>query len=80
MKKLLSSLVLIALLSGCGARVALRPKQGQSLPVKPEAATATPTAEQLMTADTQARPKRSDEQLESSKERRSDKFELPPTG
>jgi hypothetical protein len=80
MKKVIASLILASLLSGCGARVALRPKEGRGLPVKPEAATTVPTAADLMAADTQARPKRSDEQLERSEERRSDKFDLPPTG
>ncbi len=80
MKKISASLILVSLLSGCGARVALRPLQGRSLPVKPEAATKVPTAADLMTPDTQSRPKRSDEQLDRSEERQSDKFDLPPTG
>jgi hypothetical protein len=66
-------------LSACGGRVALKPKAGQSLPVKPETAAAVPTPDQLMEPDVQARPKRSDEQLRRSEERREDKFDLPPT-
>ncbi len=66
-------------LSACGGRVALAPKPGESLPVKPETAAAVPTPEQLMEPDVQARPKRSDEQLRRSEERREDRFDLPPT-
>jgi hypothetical protein len=39
-----------------------------------------PTAEQLMTPDDQARPKRSDELLLKSEKRRDDTFDLPPSG
>lgn len=66
------------LLAGCGGRVALAPKEGNALPPKAETAATAATPEQLMTADGQARPKRSDEQLKRSEERRQDKFELPP--
>ncbi len=66
-------------LAACGSRTTLKPKQGYALPVKPATAMTTPTPEQLMTPDTQSRPKRSDEQLKSSEERREDKFDLPPT-
>lgn len=66
-------------LSACGGRVALKPKAGQSLPIKPETAAAVPTPEQLMEPDVQARPKRSDEQLRRSEQRQDDKFDLPPT-
>jgi len=68
----------LLLLAACGQKVGLTPKQGRSLPVKPEAATATPTPDQLLSTDTQARPKRSDEQLTRSKKRDEDKFDLPP--
>lgn len=72
-------LVLSALtLAGCGAREELVPVKGSSLPVKPYSAKATPTAEQLLAAPPQTRPARSDELVESSKERRSDEFDLPP--
>jgi hypothetical protein len=73
------ALALIFGLSACGGRVALKPKAGQSLPVKPETAAVVPTPAQLMEPDVQARPKRSDEQLRRSEERREDKFDLPPT-
>lgn len=76
-----STLILLAALavSACGLRTNLTPEQGKTLPIKPITANAVPTAEQLLTPDTQARPKRSDEQLRRSEERRDDPFDLPPT-
>ena len=65
-------------LAACGGRSALAPKAGASLPIKPETAATTPTPEQLLTPDVQARPKRSDEQLRRSEERQNDPFDLPP--
>lgn len=66
-------------LAGCGGRVALTPSTGNTLPTKPETASATPTPDQLLVPDVQSRPKRSDEQLKRSEERQSDKFDLPPS-
>jgi hypothetical protein len=66
-------------LAGCGLRTNLTPEKGNALPMKPLTASAVPTPEQLMTPETQARPKRSDEQLRRSEERRADPFDLPPT-
>jgi hypothetical protein len=77
-KKLLVIAALSLGLSACGARVNLSPKEGNALPVKPETANVVPTPAQLMEPSTQARPKRSDEQLKRSEERREDKFDLPP--
>jgi hypothetical protein len=68
------------LVSACGSKVALQPKVGKSLPVKPQTASAVPTPDQLITPDVQSRPKRSDEQLRKSQERQDDKFDLPPPG
>ncbi len=65
-------------LAGCGAREGLKPVTGQQLPVKPEAAEATPTPEDLLKPTPQTRPGRSDDLIESSRERRSDEFDLPP--
>lgn len=79
-KKLALALTMVALLAGCGGRVQLKPKEGASLPVKAEAAPAAPTVDELLTPSTQAQPKRSDEQLKRSEERREDKFDLPPKG
>ena len=66
-------------LSGCGGRVALKPQTGNTLPPKPETASAVPTPDQLLVPDIQSRPKRSDEQLKRSEERQNDKFDLPPS-
>lgn len=79
MKLKLIILVAAVALSGCGARVALTPKAGAELPQKPAMAAKVPTSDQLITADTQARPERSDEQLRRSEKRQEDKFDLPPT-
>jgi hypothetical protein len=79
MKRTFSLLTLTLLLSACGARVMIKPKQGVALPVKAETASTQATPEQLMTPDQQARPKRSDELLRRSEQRREDKFDLPPT-
>ena len=65
-------------LTACGNRTELRPKAGESLPVKPLFAPATPSVSKLLTPDSQARPQRSDEQLYRSQQRRDDKFDLPP--
>jgi hypothetical protein len=73
-------LIAVLLLSACGGKVALTPKDGKSLPIKPQTASAVPTPEQLITPDVQSRPKRSDEQLKRSQERQDDKFDLPPPG
>ncbi len=67
-------------LAGCGNRTDLRPRQGEALPVKPLFAPATPSVTKLLTPESQARPQRSDEQLNRSQERRDDKFDLPPPG
>jgi hypothetical protein len=71
--------LLIALgLTGCGAANRLQPAKGESLPVAPRGATATPTPQQLLTATPQERPQRSDELMTQSQDRRSDEFDLPP--
>lgn len=67
-------------LSACGGRVKLKPKEGASMPVKPEDVRTQPTVEELIEPSSQARPKRSDELLKRSEERREDKFDLPPKG
>ena len=79
MKTKLIILAVAVMLSGCGARVALTPEAGTALPQKPATAAKVPTADQLITADTQSRPERSDEQLRRSEKRQDDKFDLPPT-
>ncbi len=79
MKRTLSLLCFAGLLSACGGRVPLAPPVGKQLPQKGESYSTRASSDQLMTPDTQARPKRSDEQLKRSEERREDKFDLPPT-
>lgn len=66
------------LLAGCGATRGLKPQAGEQLPPPPYGATATPTPNDLLAPETQARPGRSDELLRNSEERRSDDFDLPP--
>ncbi|MEJ7926762.1 hypothetical protein WG908_08355 [Sphingobium sp. AN641] len=72
-------IILIALgLSGCGGRQPLKPVEGQSLPAVPVGAAAAPTAQELTTPSTQARPERNVELLRQSEERKDDPFDLPP--
>ncbi len=78
MRVLVAALAALAL-AGCGEREDLAPAPGQALPVKPLAARATPTPEDLLKPPAQTRPARSDDLIESSKERRSDEFDLPPS-
>ena len=77
MKPALALLVALAL-TACGAANRLQPAKGESLPVAPRGATATPTPQQLLTATPQQRPQRSDELMTQSQDRRSDEFDLPP--
>ena len=77
MKRLLLLGGLLAL-AGCGAREDLKPATGQALPPAPFGATATPTPDDLLKPPVQTRPARSDDLIESTDKRRSDKFDLPP--
>ena len=52
--------------------------EGKALPPAPYGATATPTAKDLITPPTQARPTRDEELLKESKKRTPDPFDLPP--
>lgn len=56
----------------------LKPAAGQTLPVKPLMATATPTPDQLLTPPAYANPDRVDELMKKSTPRASDPFDLPP--
>jgi hypothetical protein len=64
--------------AACGKTAQLQPARGQSLPVKPLLAKATPTAEQLLELPTNARPERVDELIKRSQPRQPDRFDLPP--
>lgn len=70
-------LALLAL-AGCGSVGDLKPPPGRSLPVKPAMARATPTAAELLTPPTYARPDRIDELMKRSEARAADPFDLPP--
>ena len=65
-------------LGACGRVGELKPAPGQSLPVKPKLARATPTAEDLLTPPPIARPERVDELQSRNEPRESDRFDLPP--
>ena len=70
--------VTAAALQGCGNMEPLRPAAGETLPIKPLLATATPSPEELLTPPTYANPQRIDELLKRSEPRRPDRFDLPP--
>jgi hypothetical protein len=76
-KRIVVAIGLLAL-PGCGAQRDLQPVAGRSLPPAPYGAIAKPTAGQLLTASSQARPNRSDDVLTSSDERQGNEFDLPP--
>lgn len=65
-------------LASCGRIGELQPAPGQSLPVKPKMARATPTPEELLTPPPYARPERIDEILRRNEPRQTDRFDLPP--
>jgi hypothetical protein len=68
----------LLLVGGCGKMGDLRPAEGQPLPVKPAMASATPTADDLLTPPAYADPDRVDELMKSSTPRKADRFDLPP--
>ena len=70
--------VLVAALCACGRTAALRPAQGEPLPVKPLMARNTPSADKLLTPPTNADPERVDELIKRSQPRPVDRFDLPP--
>ena len=79
--KRIALLMALAGLGSCGRVTDLKPARGQTLPVKPAMARATPTAKDLLTPPTYARPDRVDELIKRSEPRRADPFDLPsPTG
>ena len=68
----------VSILGACGQMGSLQPAAGQRLPVRPLLASTTPTAEQLLTPPTNARPARVDELIRRSEPRKPDRFDLPP--
>ena len=64
--------------AACGRVSELKPQAGQSLPVKPLLARTTPTADELLTPPTYARPDRVDELMKRSEARKANPFDLPP--
>jgi len=70
----------LSILAGCGRMGELQPAPGQSLPVKPRMAQATPSPEDLLTPPPYADPKRVDEIMKKSTPRKVDPFNLPPPG
>jgi len=77
LSRLVVALGLVAL-AGCGRVSELKPEAGHSLPVKPLLARTTPTANELLTPPTYARPDRVDELMKRSTARKADPFDLPP--
>ena len=75
--RIILALAMLGLLS-CGRVAELKPAAGQSLPVKPLMARATPTADELLTPPPYARPDRVDELMKRSEPRHPDPFALPP--
>lgn len=78
MTKVLLPIAALVALAGCGAREPLSAAPGQPLPPVPYGATATPTPTDLLQPPMQTRPGRSDDLIQSTDQRRSDKFDLPP--
>ena len=72
------TVVMLALLAGCGKVAGLQPPPGKPLPVKPLMARTTPTPEELLTVPQYARPNRVDELVKRSEPRKPDPFDLAP--
>ncbi len=65
-------------LGACGQTAQLKPAPGQSLPVRPLMARATPGVDDLLSLPPQAVPRRVDELLTRNQKRTADRFDLPP--
>ncbi len=76
----LALLIGLVLIAGCGKQDDLKPRTGTSLPIKPTTAMTAPSAKDLHTPPTQAKPDLVDDPLTKSVERPDDKFHLPPPG
>ena len=80
MKRRMTAAALFAVLAlaGCGAREPLKFAEGEPVPATPYGSTVAPTPTDLLKPPPQTRPARSDDLIESSDKRRTDKFDLPP--
>jgi hypothetical protein len=76
--KRLALVIALASIAGCGRVAELQPAAGHKLPVKPEMARQVPTAKELLTVPTYAKPNRVDELVKRSQPRPADPFDLPP--
>ncbi len=65
-------------LGACAHTTPLKPPPGQSLPVRPRMARATPGVDDLLALPPQAVPRRVDELLTKNQPRKADRFDLPP--
>jgi hypothetical protein len=65
-------------LTACAQTAPLKPAPGQSLPVRPLMARATPGVDDLLALPPQAKPRRVDELLTRNQPRTADRFDLPP--
>jgi len=74
----IAALGALALLAACGRTHPLHPPKGESLPPAPYGAETPPAGNKLIEPSVQARPKRGDDLLTNSQDRRSDQFDLPP--
>lgn len=77
MRKALIPMLMLGL-AACGDSGPLRPKEGHSLPPRPATASKTPSASDLLTPPSYARPERVDELVKRSTPRDPDPFDLPP--
>ena len=78
MMRLAVIIIAATALSACGARTALEPVEGTSLPAAPHGDVESADAEQLLELPTLAAPERSVELRRRSEEREDDPFDLPP--
>ncbi len=74
----LTIITLGLVLAACGQTAQLKPAPGQSLPVRPLMARATPGVDDLLALPPQAVPRRVDELLTKNQPRKADRFDLPP--
>lgn len=78
MKRGISAAALLLALGGCGARGDLKLPEGSTPPPAAYGATQARTTSDLLKPPVQTRPARSDDLIQSSDQRRSDEFDLPP--